>query len=171
MPPTGERVSVGYVRRAHGIRGEVVVRPLSDNPERYRQGNVLQSDEDPPRDLEIVSVREHKDGLIVAFAGITDRSAAEAMPGVTLTIDRDDRRGLEDGEYWPDDLQGLSVIASDGSHLGVITGVVLGDAQDRIVVTTPAGIDVEVPFVDELVGEIHPSGGHIVVTAPDGLFP
>lgn len=146
------------------------MRTLTDNPQRFDRGSRFLTDEEPPRHLEIVGTRSHNDGLIVAFADIGDRNAAEALQGVTLTIGRDARRALGEGEYWPDDLEGLTVIDPDGRHLGKITGVVLGDAQDRIVVTTDAGVDVEVPFVDEIVGEIHPSGGHIVVDAPDGLF-
>jgi len=170
MAPTGQHVSVGYVRRAHGIRGEVVVRPLSDNPERYRSGARLFTDEDPVREFEILRVRPHKDGLIVVFAGIDDRNQAEALRGVTFTIPREERRTLNEDEYWPDDLEGLTVIDASGRHLGRISGVILGDAQDRIVVTTEDGRRVEVPFVEEFFGEIHPSGGHIVVDPPEGLF-
>ena len=170
MAPTGQSVSVGYVRKAHGIRGEVVVRPLSDNPDRYRSGAVLFTDEDPARELEILRARPHKDGLIVAFSEIHDRNQAEALRGVTFTIPRDARRALNDDEYWPDDLEGLTVIDSTGRHLGKISGVILGDVQDRIVVATDDGRRVEVPFVEEFFGEIHPSGGHIVADPPEGLF-
>ena len=147
------------------------MRPLTDNPERYRTGNRVQTDEDPPRLLEILSARAHKDGFIVRFDGVIDRTQAEALPGVTLTIAAAERRGLEAGEYWPEDLQGLAVIDRSGRHLGKVTGVVLGEAQDRLVVATPDGHEVEIPFVDDLVGDIHPSGGHIVVEPPQGLFP
>lgn len=170
MAPTGQFVSVGYVRRAHGIRGEVVVRPLSDNPDRYRAGARLFTDEDPVRELEILRARPHKDGLLVVFAGIHDRNQAEALRGVTFTIPRSERRNLSEDEYWPDDLEGLAVIDPSGRHLGKISGVILGEAQDRIVVTTDEGRRVEVPFVDEFFGEIHPSGGHIVADPPEGLF-
>jgi 16S rRNA processing protein RimM len=164
------RISVGYVRRAHGIRGEVIVRPLTDHPERYRIGARLETDEAPVRIMTVAGVRSHNDGLLVRFEGIDDRTSAEALQGVTLTIGAADRRELTNGEYWPDDLEGMVVIDPQGRHLGVVAGVVLAEAQDRLVVTTPSGGEVEVPFVDEIVGEIHPSLGHVVVDPPDGLF-
>jgi 16S rRNA processing protein RimM len=170
MTPTGQHVSVGYVRKAHGIRGEVIVRPLSDNPDRYRTGARIFTDERPARELEILGARPHKDGLIVAFSGIRDRNQAEALRGVTFTIPREERRLLNEDEYWPDDLEGLTVIDTAGRHLGRITGVILGDAQDRIVIAAEDGRRVEVPFVEEFFGEIHPSGGHIVADPPEGLF-
>ncbi len=154
------RVSVGYVRRAHGIRGEVVLRPLSDHPGRFAVACRFLTDEQPARELVVAGVREHKDGFLVYFEGIVDRNAAEALQGVTLTIAAGDRRDLGDDEFWPEDLEGLIVLAPDGTHLGTVTGVILGDAQDRLVVTAQDGARVEVPFVDAIVGEVHPSLGH-----------
>ncbi len=171
MPATaGERVPVGYVRRPHGIRGAVVIRALTDNLDRFAPGEVLLSDETPPRLLTIVASRPHQDGMLVTFAGISDRSAAEALPGITFTIAAADRRALGEDEYWPDALEGLAVIDRSGRQLGRVTGVVLGAAQDRLVVTTGDGTEVEVPFVSAIVAEIHPSLGHLVVDPPDGLF-
>ena len=164
------RVAVGYVRRAHGIRGEVVVRSLTDHPGRFSAGSTLLTDEDPTRHLVVETSRSHTDGVLIRFLGVTDRARAEALQGVTLTISAAERRSLGDDEYWPEDLEGLVAITPDGFHLGVVTGVVLAEAQDRIVVTTGDGIEVEVPFVAAIVGEVHPSLGHVVIDPPGGLF-
>jgi len=53
--------------------------------------------------------------------------------------------------------------------LGQVTRVVVGMLQDRLVVTTPSGTEVEVPFVEEIVAD--PVGGRIVIDPPEGLFP
>jgi 16S rRNA processing protein RimM len=164
------RISVGYVRRAHGIKGDVIIRPLTDHPDRYRAGASLQSDEDPPRRYTVHSSQPHSDGLLVRFEGIAGRDAAEALQGVTFTIGPEERRTLGEDEYWPDDLEGLVAIDRDGTHLGTVSGVILGAAQDRLVVRTEDGREVEVPFVAEIVGEIHPSMAHVVIDPPEGLF-
>lgn len=164
------RISVGYVRRAHGIKGDVIIRPLTDHLGRYQAGASLQSDEDPPGRYVVRSSQQHSDGLLVRFEGISSRDAAEALQGVTFTIGPDERRTLGNDEYWPDDLEGLVAIDRDGTHLGVVSGVILGAAQDRLVVATEDGREVEVPFVAEIVAEIHPSMAHVVIDAPEGLF-
>ena len=164
------RISVGYVRRAHGIRGEVVLRPLTDNPERFAVACHFLTDDEPARDLVVAAVREHKDGFLVCFKGVSDRDAAEALQGATLTIAASDRRDLGDDEFWPEDLEGLVALSPDGTHIGTVTGVILGDAQDRLVVMAQDGRSVEVPFVGAIVGEVHPSLGHVVVDPPEGLF-
>jgi 16S rRNA processing protein RimM len=115
-------------------------------------------------------VRDHNDGLLIHFDGVDDRSAAEALQGVTFTISPEERRRLGEDEYWPEDLEGLTAITTEGIHLGNVAGVILGEAQDRLVVRTSDGREVEVPFVAEIVGEIHPSLGHVVIDPPEGLF-
>ncbi len=161
---------MGRVGRPHGIAGHVVVRPMTDNPDRFAPGGAMRAEADPPRVLVVASSRDHRDGLVVAFEGVADRTAAERLRGALLTIAEAERRELAEDEFWPDDLAGMAALAPDGSRIGTVAGVRLGDAQDRLVVATSDGREVEVPFVDELVGEVHPSGGFVVLRLPDGLL-
>ncbi len=141
--------------------------PLSDDPGRFRPGTVVLTEAD--RRLVVSSMRPYRDrGLIVAFEGILDRPQAETLRGSSLTVASDDRRSLEAGEWWPEDLVGLEVVNAVGVTLGTVEDVVVGSFQDRLLVSTPGGRLVEVPFVDEFVGD--PSDGRIVVTPPPGLF-
>jgi len=119
--------------------------------------------------LRVAKARPHRDrGLVVAFEGVSDRAAAEALRGAVLTAAASARDGLEPGAWWPEDLVGLRAVGPDGEVLGEVTGVIVGDAQDRLEITTPAGRTVEIPFVDELVDD--PAGDRIVLRPPEGLF-
>ena len=165
-----EQVLVGYVRRAHGINGAVVVRPLTDDPDgRWFSGAELTSDGTPPVGYTIAKVGPHKDGLLVHFEGVADRSTAEALRGTSFTIPSDDRRELDSQEFWPDDLIGCTVVDDSGEVLGIVDTVEFGTAQDRLAVRTPDGV-VEVPFVDAIVPTIDLDGRKIVMTPPAGLF-
>lgn len=158
---------MGRVGRPHGVRGEVTVLLESDDPGDFDSGAILRAGE---RDLEVCSARPYRDrGLIVAFAGVTDRNAAEALRGVVLTADAADRRSLEEGEFWSSSLVGLEAVTPAGASLGTVTEVLVGGLQDRLVVSTPSGEEVLVPFVGEIVGD--PEDGRIVIDAPEGLFP
>jgi 16S rRNA processing protein RimM len=119
--------------------------------------------------LLIERVRRSDDLLLVRFGGHSDRRAADALRGADLYIPEDERRPLGPGEFWPDELVGLTVRAPDGAPLGRVGQVVEGAAQFRLVVETPAG-EVEVPFVAELVPEVDPAGGFLVVVPIEGLF-
>jgi 16S rRNA processing protein RimM len=161
------RVVVGRVGRPHGVRGEVTVLPAGDDPGAFGRGVMLRAGE---RDLEVCSARSYRDrGLIVGFAGITDRNAADALRGAILTREAAQRCRLEDGEFWSSSLIGLEAVTPAGAPLGQVTGVVTGRFQDRLVVITPSGAEVQVPFVEEMVAD--PAGGSIVIDPPEGLFP
>jgi 16S rRNA processing protein RimM len=166
-----DRVPVGYVRRAHGIAGAVIVRPVTDDPaSRFAVGETLHTDGDPPRALEIEEVGAHKDGLLVRFVGVTDRSVSEALRGVQLTIASSQRRELDRDEFWPEDLVGCVVEDTNANTLGTVAEVVFGTAQHRIAVVTPHGDRVEVPFVAALVPKVDIDAGRVVIDPPTGLF-
>ncbi len=165
-----EPVLVGYVRRAHGINGAVVVRPLTDDPVgRWLPGAELASDGNPPITYVVSQVGPHKDGILVRFEGVTDRDTAEALRGTSFTIAADDRRELDAEEFWPDDLVGCTVVDEAGESLGTVESVEFGAAQDRLSVRTPNGV-VEVPFVDAIVPTVDLDARTIVMTPPAGLF-
>lgn len=172
MKAEGESsVPVGYVRRAHGIRGAVLIQSLTDAPDqRFVAGATFTTAGDSPLTLSVTSVRSHKQGLLLEFESIVDRTAAEALRGEVLTIPRSERRRLEDDEYWEDELVGLRVVGVDGSPLGTVAAVVAAAAQDRLAVAAEDGERVEVPFVDAIVREVRVTEGLLVVDPPEGLF-
>lgn len=169
--PGQDRIPAGYVRRAHGIHGDVLIRGLlQDAGERFVTGAVLLTNEGQPREFEIAGVRCHQGDFIVSFVEISDRNVADALRGVQFTIDRSDRRELEPGEWWPEDLVGCMAVTVDGQAVGRVVEVITGAAQDRLVLETPEGEKGEVPFVGALVPEVDIDAKRIVVNLPEGLF-
>jgi len=118
--------------------------------------------------ITVRSTDAHNHGIIVYFAEVDDRDRAAALKGFMLTADRGLRRALDEDEYWPDELVGRAAVDAAGEPLGVVSDVVVGAAQDRLVVTTPAGFEVDVPFVAAIVAEVLPD--RVVIDAPEGLF-
>lgn len=166
------RVPVAYVRRAHGLTGAMVVRPLDGTEAgRFSPGAVFAVENADSPTLTVAKSAQHPDGLLVSFEEITDRDGAEPMRGATLTIDRSERRALDEDEYWDEDLIGRTAVNTSGSELGTVASVIFAEAQDRIAVVTSAGEEVEVPFVSAIVVEVPAAPAPIVIDPPDGLFP
>ena len=164
-------IPVGYVRRAHGIRGDVVVRGLlEDARDRLVPGAPFDTNEDPPRMLTIVSVVEAGTDLRIHFEGIEDRNEAETLKGVQLIMDAADRRELGPGEWWPEDLVGCSAVDMSGAAIGEVVEVILAGAQDRLVILRPDAGRAEVPFVEALVPEVDAETRIVTLDLPDGLF-
>src|SRR5437762_14119403 len=84
---------VGYIARAHGNRGQVIVDPETDFPEeRYRSGSILfrRRDEDSTIEpLTIISVRFHRGRPIVGFEGVDTMNASEEVSGSELSVTTD----------------------------------------------------------------------------------
>jgi 16S rRNA processing protein RimM len=164
---TDDRITVGRIGRPHGVHGQVTVVLEPGNRSYFDVGSLLWIDDG--RCLTVVSVSSYRDrGLVVGFEGVTDRDGAEALRGSIVSVPADSRRDLEEGEFWLDDLVGLEAVDPEGVVLGVVSSIDFGDAQDRIVITTPEGRQVLVPFVSALVGD--PADGRLEVRDPGGLF-
>lgn len=102
------------------------------------------------------------------FSSIDSREAAESMRGA-LYVPSSQVRSLEPDEFWHDDLVGCTVVGSDGSDIGTVSGVVAGPSQDLLEVTTPTGPRL-VPLVKAIVTHIDPDARQIVLDPPAGLF-
>jgi len=144
------------VGRAHGIRGEVAVTLVTDRVERVAPGATLWVGE---RRLEVEASRPHQGRFLVHFAGVGDRSAAEALHGRVLTAEP-----LDDPEaLWVHHLVGSEVVAAaDGARLGVVEAVEANPASDLLVLD--GGGLVPLTFL------VRAEDGRLVVDPPAGLL-
>jgi 16S rRNA processing protein RimM len=168
------RVIVGRVGRPHGIRGEVVIGVRTDEPDlRFAVGATLGSGPDsdaPTGQLTVASVRWHSGQLLVAFAGVTGRTAAEELTGTWLSVDSSQLPATPDPDEFRDhELIGLSVRTPAGENVGVVTDV-LHYGQDLLVVRRPGAGETLVPFVKAIVPEVDVAAGLLVIDPPPGLL-
>lgn len=166
------QVIVGRIGRAHGIKGEVGIDVRTDEPERrFAVGAELTGDARPPRKLTVATSRWHSGRLLVRFAEVPDRTAAEELRNLVLLADvPDDERPEDPEEYYDRDLVGLEVRTPDGAVAGEVVTVVHLPAQDVLEIGKPDGRTVLVPFVADLVPVVEPASGYLVVASRPGLL-
>jgi 16S rRNA processing protein RimM len=166
-----ERVVVGRIVRPHGLRGEVVVQVLSDAPDRFVVGARVEAGEPSGErtPLTVTAVRADRGRLLVTFAEVPDRTAAEQLHSALLSIPSDEAAPLPEGEYYAWQLEGLEVVDEDGRRLGVLSRVMERAANDLWVVDTGRG-EAMVPAVEEFVREVDLNAGRVVVHVIPGLF-
>ena len=160
-------VVVGKVTKAHGLRGEVTVLVLSDNPERFAEGSVVYLEDGNV--LTVVSTRHNGARLLVNFEGVTDRAAADRLRGRMLVIPRSMLPALSPGEYWPHQLEGCQVVTESGRSLGAITDVIPNPANDLWVAVDAEGEEHLVPAIRELVVDVDLPGMRVLVRDVPGL--
>ena len=161
---------IGRIGRAHGVRGDLFVEPMTDEPDhRYADGTVLMTSDNTT--LTVATSKWHSGRFVVHFAGVDDRNTAEALRGQTLTIDVDPTELPEDpDEFYDHQLVGLSVALEDGSVIGVIGEVIHLPSQDLLSVTREGDTEVLIPFVMEFVPEIDLESRTVTITPPPGLL-
>lgn len=161
-----QQVIIGTVGRPHGLRGEVTVRPRTDRiEERFAIGaQVLIGS----RLVTVTGYSLTQGRLVVALEGVRDRAAAEQLRGAELWADAAADE-LDDEEYHDATLIGLAVVDPDGAPLGTVTAVHHHPTQDLLTVRNDAG-EWLVPFVTELVPEVDPEAGRLVVRPIPGLL-
>ncbi|GAA3158019.1 ribosome maturation factor RimM [Streptomyces echinatus] len=163
---------VARVGRAHGIKGEVTVEVRTDEPElRLAPGAVLATDPASTGPLTIETGRVHSGRLLLRFAGVNDRTAAEALRNTLLIADVDPEELPEgEDEYYDHQLIDLDVVTEDGTEVGRITEISHLPSQDLFIVERPDGSEVLIPFVEEIVAEIDLEEQRAVITPPPGLI-
>jgi 16S rRNA processing protein RimM len=176
------RLVVGRIGRPHGIRGEVVIGVRTDEPDlRFTVGATLDarstSDDAGPENgaggerLTVASVHWHSGQLLVAFAGITDRTAAAELTSTWLSIDSDELPPTKDPDEFRDhELIGLEVRTVTNQAVGVVKDV-LHSGQDVLVIESQhTKAELLVPFVKALVPEVNVAAGQVVIDPPPGLL-
>lgn len=164
-------IVIGRVLRPHGIRGEVLVEVITDFPERFDALEVayLGYDNWHATPLRIRTRRWHRAGALLSFEGYPDRTSVEALRDMFVQIPIEEAKPLPEGSYYAHELVGLEVITTEGEELGRISDVLFTAANDVYVVQTARG-ELLLPAIHQVIKEIDPAAGHIIVELLPGLL-
>jgi 16S rRNA processing protein RimM len=162
----GERILLGRIVAAHGIRGDLLVRTYTDAPEAIGSYGPL-ADADGQCSFKLRVLRVTAKGVVARIAGISDRNGAEALAGTDLYVARTQLPVAEEGAFYHADLIGLAAIARDGSEVGRVVGVHNFGAGDLIEVALGGSRRTElVPFTAQFVPEVDLARQVVVIELP-----
>lgn len=142
-PATGKRVALAAVAGAHGIKGELRLKLFAHSVESLARHSHVHVG---GRELALEDIKDGGKTAIARFEGISDRSAAEALRGQLVEIDRDRLPQLEEGEYYHADLVGLPCVDEAGKALGTVVAVENFGAGDLLEVEKTDGKRSLIPF-------------------------
>jgi len=165
-PDPGD-LAVGRVAAAHGLRGQVRVEPLTDDPARFRRLRRVRLDlpDGEQRPAQVESAVVSANGrVLLKLEGCDDRDAAHALRGAYILIPRAQAVKLPPGRYFVDDIVGLRVVTVEGADLGVVEEVVRTGAND-VYVTRRAMI----PAMREVVRRVDLEAGVMTVDLPEQI--
>lgn len=167
MRKTTEKILIGKIVNAVGLKGEVKVYNYSDSPAVYEETPEIYVDDVL---MQVRSVRMQKNMVVLGLVGIDDRNAAEKAKGSELFITEADLPELPEGEYYVRDLIGMEAVLEDGEHLGTVTNVIQNTAQDIFEVETDEGKQVLVPKVPAFVLDIDLESNRVTLRLIEGML-
>jgi 16S rRNA processing protein RimM len=138
-----KRIALAAVAGAHGVKGELRLKLFTDSVENLKRHSAVFVG-GIERKLE--SVRAGSSGAVARLEGVADRSAAEALRGSLVEVDRSALPPLEEGEYYHADLIGLPCVDAEGRELGSVAAVENYGAGDLLEVEAPDGKRSLIPF-------------------------
>ncbi|HEX2088481.1 MAG TPA: ribosome maturation factor RimM [Actinomycetota bacterium] len=169
MTEQGPRwIAVGRINRPHGIKGEVVVQPLSEVEMRFAAGSRLYRQEDEGDALTVAEARPYRGRLLVTFEGVRDRNAAEAMAGAFLFVPSSSAPHLPEDEYWTHELVGCDVLTDEGRALGSIREIIHTPANDVWVAQAEEG-ETLIPALKDVVKDVDLPARRVIVREVSGL--
>lgn len=160
-----ERVLLGQIVGAHGVRGDVLVKTFTQETDGIAAYELTDADGQRPLRLKVQRVTAK--GLIAQVAGVSDRNGAEALKRRELWVARHELPETAEDEFYYVDLVGLTAVDGRGEPFGKVVEVVNFGAGDLIEIALKGTGKTEmVPFKTDFVPEVDVAGGRVVVAWP-----
>jgi 16S rRNA processing protein RimM len=165
------RVLLGVVAAPHGVRGLVRIRSFTADPMAIAAYGAL-SDETGRKQYRVEALSTAKGAVLARIEGVADRTAAEALRGLRLYVERERLPATGEREWYEADLIGLAAVGRDGRDWGKVVAFHDFGAGPTMEVSggSSSKTSVMLPFTDDAVPEIDVEGGKVVVDPPAGLL-
>ena len=162
-------ISVAKLRRPHGLKGEMLVKVLTDFPERIQPGFVLLFGEEHTP-VTIKTRRSHNQGLLLSFEELPALEDIEHLRNNQLYVKVDDVPELEEGEFYHHQIIGFQVIDEQGEELGHLAEILETGANDVYIVRPKEGKELLLPATSEVILEIDAAKKQITARLIPGLI-
>jgi 16S rRNA processing protein RimM len=151
---SGDRVLLGVVAAPHGVRGLVRIKSFTEDPMAVATYGPL-SDESGKKEYRVEALSAARDGVLARIEGVDDRTAAEALRGLRLYVERKRLPQAGEREWYEADLIGLEAVGTDGRNWGKV--IAFHDFGAGSVMEVTGGV--MLPFTDVAVPEVDVAGG------------
>ncbi|HSQ76783.1 MAG TPA: ribosome maturation factor RimM [Bacteroidota bacterium] len=176
-PAVHDLLAIGRIVKAFGIRGDVIVQPMTDDPKRFlslkrvylgRYDDALQRTGAEAVETAVVHAQVDRRGVRLQLAAIPDRTAAEKSVGLLVLVGNAERVPLAEGRFFVHELIGTTVRTEEGEVLGVLTEVLRMPAHDVYVVKGEGG-EFMIPAVEAFVRAVDVSARTMTVRLIEGM--
>jgi 16S rRNA processing protein RimM len=169
--PFADLVAIGRVVKPQGRKGEVLVEPLSDRPDRFPslRAAYVPGPGGGSREVAVESCWPHKGRFVLKLEGVGSIDEAEQYRGLELRIGEEELAALPSGSYYHHQLKGLRVEDTEGRALGVAADLMETGGESPVLVVRGAGGELLIPLAESFVRRVDLEGGRMVVAVPEML--
>ena len=167
LPGEPEFLAIGRLRRAHGLKGELIMDVLTDFPERLMVGKQVLVGEGHV-EMKIRSLRPKDKQVLIAFEDVADIDSARTFSNQYVFVRTAEIPPLGDGEYYHHQLLGMKVYGREERFLGILDEILETGANDVYVIVHPeSGEEILFPAVDEFILEIDMKQNRMIISPPE----
>ena len=169
--PAGESIylAIGFMRRPHGVAGEIIMDLHTDFPERIKGGRKVYVGENHET-FTIGTVRTHGNGVLVKIKGFDSPETAGRFRNQWMYVKSSEVPALPEGKYYKHELVGLIVMTDEGEKLGVLNEVLETGANDVYTVIKEDGREILLPAIPDVVLEVNMDERILKVHIIEGLL-
>lgn len=165
-----EYLQIGEIVNTHGIKGELKVVPLTDDPKRFEDLEWVYVDKISSMEkMHISEVKYFKGFVFLNLKEINDMGAAEALKGYFLKVDRENAVKLPEYTFFISDLIDCEVFDVAGKCLGRLKSIIKTGSNDVYVVKSEDNKEILIPALKSVVKDICIKNRRITVLLPEGL--
>ena len=150
---------IGLITKPHGIKGEMRVTPLTDDPARFKRLKKVIIDD---KTYGVIGARVAPDAVYLSLSGVPDRTAAENFRGRFLRVKREDAEPTEEFSYYIADIIGCKVVTEKGEYLCTVEDVTSAKT-DFFTATDKDGRTVRFPFLRDMLVKVDIQAKTIIV--------
>jgi len=166
-------LAIGHIVGVHGVRGELKVDVLTDDPQRFGllERVLVGPDDGEPVPYTLEGYRMHQKRVLLKLAGVDTREQAATLRGQLVQVPIDEAMPLEEGEYYEHQIVGLEAWTAGGERLGTIAEILYGPSNDVYVVqdTPRTRKEILIPALSGVVLAVDLEAGRMTVELPPGL--
>lgn len=164
---------MGRILKPHGVRGEVRVEILTEDPSRFKrmeQVYLSRREKGVPQPVELISARFHQNKVLFTLQGYRSREEAATLRGWLVWVPFSDAIPLEEGEFFLFQLIGMAVWTDENLFLGNVADIIQTGANEVFVVKGETGKEILIPDTEEVVLEVNGETNKILIHPIPGLL-
>lgn len=165
-------IRIGLITKAHGLRGEMNILPLTDDPSRFSNLEdvfIISDKSINPFKSKVISVKYFKNKVILGIEGVSDPETVIKYKNSYIAVDRKNAVKLPENSYFICDIIGLTVIDESGEQIGTVEDILQTGANDVYIVNRENQKDLLIPAISDVICNVDMENKTIVVNLPEGL--